>query len=86
MVRRGRALFISALFFAPFLLAFPYNAAQIEVPDATVPADTIDGGLDQGDVAYGDYDNDGDLDILVHGIDSAGARQVRVYQKNATAS
>lgn len=77
---------ILPLFFASFLQAFPYNVAQIEVPDGTIPTTTADAGLDQGDVAWGDYDNDGDLDLLVHGIDNAGARQIRVYQKNATAS
>jgi hypothetical protein len=68
----GPALF-SFLFLAPFrAFANPYNATQIEV-------ESIDNGLDQGDVAWGDYDNDGDLDILTCGQDQGNNEQLRVY-------
>ncbi len=54
-----------------------FDATQIEV-------DALNGGLTQGDVKWGDLDNDGDLDILVGGLDSAGARQIRIYKNNGT--
>ena len=37
-------------------------------------------GVFQGSVAWGDYDNDGDLDILLTGQDSGGNRISRVYR------
>jgi 6-phosphogluconolactonase (cycloisomerase 2 family)/predicted nucleotidyltransferase len=51
-----------------------FDAAQIEV-------DGLNGGLDSGGVAWGDCDNDGDLDILTSGH-TAGTRQLRVYKNN----
>ena len=38
-------------------------------------------GLKDGDVAFGDYDNDGDLDVLVSGTDGTN-NQLRVYKNN----
>ncbi|MBK8126126.1 MAG: VCBS repeat-containing protein [Elusimicrobia bacterium] len=52
-----------------------FNPGQIEI-------DGLNGGLTQGDVNWGDLDNDGDLDILAGGIDAASARQIRVYRNN----
>ena len=45
---------------------------------------TVDAGsgLDGGEPALGDFDNDGDLDLAVSGLDPAGARQFRVYRNN----
>ncbi|HSH03393.1 MAG TPA: FG-GAP-like repeat-containing protein [Anaerolineae bacterium] len=40
-------------------------------------------GVWQGSVAWGDYDNDGDLDILLTGWDSLNNRMAKVYQNNA---
>ncbi|MBK8576618.1 MAG: VCBS repeat-containing protein [Elusimicrobia bacterium] len=51
------------------------DAAQIEV-------DGAGGGLIWGGVAWGDYDSDGDLDVLACGSDSASARQLRIYINN----
>lgn len=51
------------------------DAAQIEVDGAGT-------GIDDGDVKWGDLDNDGDLDILVAGFDAANNRQIRVYKNN----
>jgi hypothetical protein len=47
-----------------------------------IEVDGLNGGLTQGDAKWGDLDSDGDLDILVGGIDAAGARQIRIYKNN----
>jgi acylphosphatase len=41
----------------------------------------LNSGLRQGGVAWGDYDKDGDMDILVSGTDGTN-RQLRVYTNN----
>jgi hypothetical protein len=41
----------------------------------------LNSGLKQGSVAWGDFDNDGDLDVLVSGTDGTN-RQLRVYKNN----
>jgi len=41
-------------------------------------------GLHIGSVAWGDYDNDGDLDILLTGLDGDGRSISRVYQNNGS--
>jgi uncharacterized repeat protein (TIGR01451 family) len=37
-------------------------------------------GVSDSSVAWGDYDNDGDLDILLTGMDSGGTRHSKVYR------
>ncbi|HUX77061.1 MAG TPA: FG-GAP-like repeat-containing protein [Anaerolineae bacterium] len=40
-------------------------------------------GVYASSVAWGDYDNDGDLDILLTGQDSGGGRQALIYENQA---
>ncbi|MBK8576628.1 MAG: VCBS repeat-containing protein [Elusimicrobia bacterium] len=51
------------------------NPAQVEV-------DSAGGGLNSGGVAWGDYDSDGDLDVLVNGFTTANQRELRIYKNN----
>ncbi|MBK8576693.1 MAG: VCBS repeat-containing protein, partial [Elusimicrobia bacterium] len=54
------------------------------IPDYGVgPFDvtSVGGGLSQGGTAWGDFDNDGDLDVVVSGTDGTN-NQVRVYKSN----
>ncbi|MBK8574504.1 MAG: VCBS repeat-containing protein [Elusimicrobia bacterium] len=50
------------------------DAAQIDV-------DGPGGGVQPGSVAWGDYDNDGDLDVLTNGY-AGGTPQLRIYKNN----
>jgi hypothetical protein len=43
-------------------------------------------GADQGSVAWGDFDNDGDLDILETGYSNSYGRTSRVYRNNGSGS
>jgi 6-phosphogluconolactonase (cycloisomerase 2 family) len=54
------------------------DVTQIEV-------DGAGNGLDDGDVIWGDYDNDGDLDIAVMG-NTGSNRQLRIYKNNGNAT
>lgn len=55
-------------------MAAIFNSTQIEV-------DGANNGLYSGGVAWGDFDNDGDLDVLASGYD-ATTYQLRVYKNN----
>ena len=43
-------------------------------------------GLHWGDVAWGDYDADGDLDIVITGLDAAGQGQTKLYKNSGSGS
>jgi hypothetical protein len=51
-----------------------FNSAQVEV-------DATSGGLTSSEVAWSDYDNDGDLDVFIHGKDVDNNYQLRLYTK-----
>ncbi len=44
--------------------------------------DAVNFGLQDGGLAWGDYDGDGKIDLAVTGIDNAGVRQMRLYRNN----
>jgi PKD repeat protein/predicted nucleotidyltransferase len=43
-------------------------------------------GVYNGSVAWGDYDNDGDLDILIAGLDASGNPVSKIYKNNGNNS
>ena len=43
-------------------------------------------GLSQGSCQWGDYDNDGDLDILIGGVDGNVDEQTRIYRNDGDAA
>jgi predicted nucleotidyltransferase len=55
-----------------------FNSTAVNVAAANA-------GLKDGDVAFGDFDNDGDLDVLSSGSDGTN-RQLRVYKNNGDAT
>ncbi|MFC1547883.1 FG-GAP-like repeat-containing protein [Candidatus Neomarinimicrobiota bacterium] len=62
------------------------NVTQVYQYDsgAFVDVDIIPDALSEGAAAWGDYDNDGDLDILVTGNDEAGTATTKVYRNNSS--
>jgi hypothetical protein len=59
----------------PSVMANSFDATEIDV-------DGAGGGLSLGDVAWGDYDNDGNLDVLTSGYTIGGTRELRIYKNN----
>ncbi|MBK8576263.1 MAG: VCBS repeat-containing protein [Elusimicrobia bacterium] len=56
-------------------VANPFDASQIDV-------EAINGGIISGGLVWGDFENDGDLDILSSGSIYGGSRQLRIYKNN----
>jgi hypothetical protein len=52
-----------------------HNDGNTNFTDINAPLD----GAERGSGAWGDYDNDGDLDILISGITSAGTAKTQLY-------
>jgi len=52
-----------------------HNEGNTMFTDIDAPLD----GAERGSAAWGDYDNDGDFDILISGIASAGTAATRLY-------
>jgi len=57
------------------------NRAGVFITDTAASANLA--GVGSSSVAWGDYDNDGDLDILLTGQDSGGARRALIYENQA---
>jgi uncharacterized repeat protein (TIGR01451 family) len=65
-----------------------FNAGQVTnrcvagfITDTAASANLT--GVYASSVAWGDYDNDGDLDILLTGVDSGSGRQALIYENQA---
>ena len=71
----GAALFLILISGQARLMAFPYNAVGNIDPGGA-------NGLDLSGIALGDYNGDGNLDVLAMGRDPAGALQLRIYVNN----
>jgi hypothetical protein len=56
-----------------------HNDGNNQFTDINAPLD----GAERGAAAWGDYDNDGDPDILINGINGAGTPATRLYNNNS---
>jgi len=55
------------------------NDGNNNFTDINAPLD----GAERGSAAWGDYDNDGDLDIIISGFNGSGQPNTRLYQNNS---
>ena len=69
---KDRAVIISIL----LILAVSANAQGFTDINAVLT------GLHYSDVAWGDYDNDGDLDLIIAGLDSAESGVTKIYRND----
>jgi hypothetical protein len=69
------------LFFIALLLV--YQVAISQIMRSTQSVNTIT-GLENGSVSFADYDNDGDLDMLITGSDSMYNPKTELYQNTGT--
>ncbi len=64
-----------------FLLLFPFIPAEISAQGFTEQTEISLTGIFKSSVNWGDYDNDGDLDILISG-DTEEERVTKIYRNN----
>jgi len=66
----------------------PRTVFYLNAPPGTLTADGDHGlpGLCMSDAAWGDYDADGDLDLVITGRDEAGAGLARIYRNTGAGS
>ncbi|MEM7374854.1 MAG: FG-GAP-like repeat-containing protein [Bacteroidota bacterium] len=63
--------------FAKYTNVYRYNSGSQEFEDFSGASNVLD--LSDSDASFGDYDNDGDLDILVSGEDAGGNFHTKIY-------
>lgn len=71
----------SALLLALLIVSTPTGASARRTADLSAPVVLPAGGVN-GDAAWGDYDNDDDLDLLVTGITYTGQRTTILYRSD----
>ncbi|MBW6515250.1 MAG: VCBS repeat-containing protein [Candidatus Cloacimonetes bacterium] len=69
-----RSIILFIILFPPILLC---SLSFIQLSDHDIP------GVSQSSIDWGDYDNDGNLDLLVTGVTSSAGRISRVYMNSS---
>ena len=79
-IRLSSAMCMLALCFVPCFLAGLPTMALAQFTDMSAGLD----GVVYSSAAWGDYDNDGDLDVLLAGLAAGGIRIAKVYQNTGS--
>ena len=66
----------------PFIFIFSNIFAQTFTEQTSI----VLPGLSNGSAVFGDYDNDGDMDILISGLDAGGVLNVKISRNNGSFS